>query len=103
VQAFLDSLPGPAARKITWVLRLIEELEAVPSCYLKKLESAESLGECRAAFGAQAYRLLGFFRKGNVLVLTHGFQKKSRKIPLAEIQKTEACRKDFIRRTTHHE
>lgn len=37
VQEFLDSLTGKQAQKVVWVLRLVEELEAVPAQYLKKL------------------------------------------------------------------
>ena len=33
VQEFLDSLPGKAAQKVTWVLNLIEDLDVVPSTY----------------------------------------------------------------------
>ena len=34
---FLDSLSGKAAQKITWVLKLIEEINIVPEKYFKKL------------------------------------------------------------------
>lgn len=37
VQDFLDSLPGKVAKKIVWVLKLLEDLDAVPSSYFKKL------------------------------------------------------------------
>jgi len=36
VTDFLDSLSGKAAQKITWVLKLIEEIEVVPTKYFKK-------------------------------------------------------------------
>ena len=35
ITEFLDSLPGKVAQKIAWVLSIIEELEIVPSKYLK--------------------------------------------------------------------
>jgi phage-related protein len=38
-----------------------------------------------------------------VVVLTHGFVKKSRKAPKAEIEKAEAYRKDFLKRRIKHE
>ncbi len=37
VEEFLDSLPDKHARKVTWVLRLVERLDFVPKQYLKKI------------------------------------------------------------------
>ena len=37
VEEFLDSLPGKVVQKIVWVLKLIEDLDPIPSSYLKKL------------------------------------------------------------------
>ena len=95
VEEFLDSLSGKAAQKVTWVLRLIEELDAIPEQYLKKLTG--DIWECRAQFGGNTYRMLCFFDGSNV-VLTHGFQKKSRKTPRIEIEKARSCRTDYLQR-----
>ncbi len=35
IQDFLDSLSGKAAQKVTWVLKLIEDFDIVPSSYFK--------------------------------------------------------------------
>ena len=43
VQDFLDSLPGKVAQKITWVLKLVEDLNVVPSTYFKKLFGTEEI------------------------------------------------------------
>ena len=48
MEEFLDSLSGKQAQKVIWVLRLIEELDSVPSQYLKKLAGTEDLWEIRA-------------------------------------------------------
>ena len=37
VEDFLDGLTGKQAQKVTWVLRLIEDLEQPPVKYLKIL------------------------------------------------------------------
>ena len=37
VEEFLDSLTGQQAQKVTWVLKLVEEIERVPAQYFKKL------------------------------------------------------------------
>ena len=97
VEEFLDSLPGKVAQKIIWVLRLLEDLDFVPSFYLKKLIGTEDIWECRIQFGSNAYRIFCFF-SDNSVVLTHGFVKKSQKTPVHEIEKAESYRRDFLKR-----
>lgn len=98
VRDFLDALSGKAAQKVTWVLRLLEELDVIPAVYFKKLTGSDEIWECRIQFGSNAYRLFCFFMKSEVIVLTHGLIKKTQKTPKSEIEKAEACRKDFLRR-----
>ena len=76
VEAFLDSLPGKDAQKVTWVLSLLEDLEIVPAIYFKKLTGTD-IWECRAKLGSNIYRVLCFFVGNSVVVLTHGLVKKS--------------------------
>ena len=103
VQDFLDALPGKAVQKVTWVLRLLEELNLIPAAYFKKLAGTEEIWECRVNFGSNTYRLFCFFAGHSVVVLTHGFQKKSQKTPKAEIEKAEAYRREFLERSGKHE
>lgn len=98
IQAFLDSLPSKVAQKVTWVLNLLEDLEFVPASYFKKLVGTEEIWECRIHFGSNAYRIFCFFVDNSVVVLTHGFAKKSQKTPKNEIERAEAYRKDFFKR-----
>jgi hypothetical protein len=77
VKDFLNSLSGKVAQKITWVLRLLEDLEVIPSSYFKKLVGTEVIWECRVQFGSNAYRIFCFFLGNSVVVLTHGYVKKS--------------------------
>jgi len=103
VEEFLDSLESAAARKVTWTLKLLEDLPMVPSRFFKKLEGSAQIWECRVSFRSNAYRILCFFAGNSVIVLTHGFMKKSRKTPKAEIQKAEALRRDFLERRKRDE
>jgi phage-related protein len=100
VQDFLDSLSGKVAQKIAWVLRLVEDLDIIPSSYFKKLVGTEEIWECRIQFGSNAYRIFCFFAENSVVVLTHGFVKKSQKAPAYEIERAEAYRRDFLKRRT---
>jgi phage-related protein len=101
VQNFLDSLPGKIARRATWVLSLLQDLDIVPSIYFKKLAGTKEVWECRIRFGINSYRILCFFAGNSVIVLTHGFLKKTKKIPVSEIKCAETYREDFIRRQKH--
>jgi phage-related protein len=96
-QEFIDSLPGKVAQKIVWVLKLLEDLEIVPSSYFKKLVGTEEIWECRIQFGSNTYRIFCFFIDNSV-ILTHGFVKKSQKTPAGEIERAEAYRRDFLKR-----
>lgn len=98
IQDFLDTLPGKVAQKVTWVTKLLEDLEIIPTTYFKKLIGTKEIWECRIKFGSDSYRILDFFVVKSAIVLTHGFIKKTQKIPKLEIERAEAFREDFIRR-----
>jgi len=73
-------------------------MEIVPSSYFKKLEGADEIWECRIVFGSNSYRIFCFFVENSVVVLTHGFMKKTQKTPRAEIERAETYRRDFLKR-----
>ncbi|MFZ5998007.1 MAG: type II toxin-antitoxin system RelE/ParE family toxin [Nitrospirota bacterium] len=98
VQDFLDSLPSKVAQKVAWVLSLLEDLDSVPASYFKKLVGTEAIWECRVQFGSNAYRIFCFFEGNSVVILTHGYAKKTQKTPRHEIERAEAYRRDFLRR-----
>lgn len=56
VTEFLDSLSSKWAKKVTWVLKLIEELDIVPGGYFKKLTDTEDIWECWIQFGSNVSR-----------------------------------------------
>jgi len=96
VEQFLDALSGKQAQKVLWVLRLVEELDPVPGQYFKKLVNSEDIWEVRIQLGNDAFRLLGFFAQPTLLVLTHGFAKKTQKTPTKEIATALRRRADYI-------
>jgi len=91
-------LSSKQAQKTAWVLRLIEELPAIPSSYLKKLVNTDGIWEVRVVVGNNIFRLLGFFDGLNLIVLNHAFQKKTQKTPLQAIRIAEARKKDYYER-----
>jgi|SRR5271157_864379 len=98
VAEFLDLLPSKVAQKVTWVLKLLQELDPIPIQYFKKLTATNEIWECRMNFGGNTYRILCFHHGGNRLILTHGFMKKTPKTPAEEIRRAEQFKADFIRR-----
>ncbi|HEX5442606.1 MAG TPA: type II toxin-antitoxin system RelE/ParE family toxin [Pirellulales bacterium] len=98
VEEFLDGLAPQDERKVFFVLKLIEELQRVPAEYFKKLAGTEDIWECRIRSGTNAYRVFSFFFRGDTLVLTHGYQKKSQKTDLRQIRRAEQYRRDYLSR-----
>jgi len=98
IEDFLDSLSSKQAQKVTWVLKLVEVLERVPSIYFKKMVNTQDLWEVRAVIGSNIFRLIGFFDGPNLVVLTHAFQKKTKKTPKQAIKIAEERKRDYFRR-----
>ena len=98
VEEHLDSLTDEQATKIAWVLKLIREIEQIPSKYFKKLVDTNDIWEIRVDVGKNTFRLLGFFHGQDLIILTNSFQKKSQKTPLKEIRLAEQRKKDFLSR-----
>ncbi|MFD2531800.1 type II toxin-antitoxin system RelE/ParE family toxin [Gracilimonas halophila] len=98
VEDFLQSLPDKQSKKVVWTLRVVRDLEQVPTQYLKKLKSTDDIWEVRATLGNNTFRLLGFFDGPKLIVLTSGFAKKTNKVPKQEIETAEERKRDYYRR-----
>lgn len=98
VEEFLDSLPAKDARKVAWVLELIEEMDRVPAHFFKKMVNTDELWEVRVRSGSKAIRLLGFLDGAELVILAHGFLKKKQKTPRQAIRLAEARKKDYWER-----
>lgn len=98
VEEFLETLSAKQAQKVTWVLKVIEDLPSVPSKYLKKLVNTDEIWEVKVVVGNNTFRLLGFFVGSNLIILNNAFQKKTQKTPPQEIQLAEERRRDYFQR-----
>jgi phage-related protein len=94
---FLDELD---AKMFAKMIRAIDILKvggtAVREPYSKHLD--DGIFEVRAQVGTDISRVLYFFFVGRRIVLTHGFIKKTQKIPLSEIERAKRYRTDYISR-----
>jgi phage-related protein len=83
---FLQQTEKVKAR-IIWTIELIEDLERVPETYLKHIASTYGLYEIRVKSGSDIFRIFCFFEAGNMIIITNGFQKKTQKTSVKEIQR----------------
>jgi len=82
-------------------MQAVEELEKVPTTYLKKLVNTKGIWEIRVQVGSNIFRFLGFFNQGDFIVLTNGFQKKTQKTPKSEILLSEQRKQDYLERNSN--
>jgi len=97
IEKFLDSLSARQAKKVTWVLQLVEEAIWVPELYLKKLKNTDGIWEIRIQIDSNIFRILGFFDSSN-FIATNGFCKKSRKTQSNEIAIAEKRKHEYKNR-----
>ena len=85
-QTFFDKQSKKVKAKIVWTFDLVENLQRVPETYLKHIENTDGLYEIRVQLGSDIFRIFCFYDKGQLVVLTNGFQKKTQKTPKQEIE-----------------
>ena len=93
---FIDSLPTAARQKIYYNLRKIRGGFMSDELF-KKLDGASDLWEFRTLYNGIQYRLLAFWdaTEKRLVVATHGFVKKTWKVPSKEIARAEALKKKY--------
>ena len=74
---------------------MIEEIQQIPETYLKNIEGTVGLYEIRVQMGSDIFRIFSFFDEGKLVVLTNGFQKKSKKTPKKEIEKALKIKEEY--------
>ncbi|TVR42261.1 MAG: type II toxin-antitoxin system RelE/ParE family toxin [Cryomorphaceae bacterium] len=96
---FLDGLDEKSRSKIVynlWKSKMANDKEL-----FKKLQN--EIWEFRTKYSKAHYRLLAFWDKRNksetLVVATHGFLKKTDKIPKVEIARAESLRKQYLNET----
>nr|WP_301185293.1 type II toxin-antitoxin system RelE/ParE family toxin [uncultured Helicobacter sp.] len=93
-KAFVRSLPEKAKKKVTFNIRKVEGGEMDKDLF-KKLN--DNIWELRTSYNGMCYRLLAFWDKerGALIIATHGFVKKTWKVPQKEIDRAEAFMKQY--------
>ena len=82
--------------KIEYVLDLIRFESRVPKKFFKHLENTDDIYEVRVITTFKSIRILCFFDKGQLVVLTNCFLKKTQKTPRKEIKQAEKLKKEYM-------
>ena len=97
IEEYFDSLTNKQFEKISFVLDIVEQTDIVPRKYFKKLKGTDDLWEVRVQHGNNIFRILGFFDGNELVILNHGFTKKSQKIPQKEISTAEKRKRNYFK------
>ena len=92
---FRKTLDKEALKKLYQVLTLIMKVEVVPIRFLKAIRGRKGLYEIRSEFEGDIYRVFCCFDEGNLVILFNGFQKKTQKTPVEQLDKAEALMKKY--------
>ncbi len=94
---FLDSLDNKTREKV--LINIIKSRKSVNPSIFKKVSG--EIWEFRTRYNGKQYRLLAFWDKDkirSVLVFaTHGFVKKTSKIPRREIKRAQKLRSEYFK------
>ncbi len=94
-ETFYDEQSDKVKSKILWTLKVIRELSHIPETYLKHIKNSSGLYEIRVQVGSNIFRIFCFFDVDNLVVVGHGFQKKTQKTPKQQIEKAEQIKSAY--------
>ena len=94
-KAFVRSLPEKAQKKVTFNIRRVECGEINKDLF-KKL--TDEIWKLRTSYNGMCYRLLAFWdnERRALIIATHGFVKKTWKVPKSEIVRAESIMKEYF-------
>ncbi len=92
---FRKTLDRETLKKLYQIFTLIMMVEIVPVKFLKAIEGRKGLYEIRVENKGNIYRVFCCFDEGNLVVLFNGFQKKTRRLPVEQLDKAEALMKRY--------
>jgi phage-related protein len=83
-------------KKISQTLVWLREVERLPVSILRSIEGRKGLFEIKIDLGSNTFRIFCCFDKGNLVILFNGFQKKTQKTPVNELDKAERLMKEYF-------
>ncbi|MCK9423241.1 MAG: type II toxin-antitoxin system RelE/ParE family toxin [Bacteroidales bacterium] len=74
---------------------MIEDVDRIPEIYFKHIEGSDGIYEIRVQSGNDIFRIFSFFDKNKLVIVGHGFQKKTQKTPQNQLNLAEKIRKEY--------
>ena len=84
-ESFMETLNEKEQEKVQYGLLLLKTQGRLPKKFVRLVRDA--VYELRTEYMGNIYRVFFIFDEGNIVVLFNGFQKKTQKAPLGEIEK----------------
>ncbi len=90
---FYNTLQKKLKDKVDYVLQIVISVQQIPTKFFKHLD--DGIYEIRIEYKSDIYRIFSFFDDGKLVILLHGFQKKTQKTPRKEIERAKKLRKEY--------
>lgn len=95
-QEFLAEQAPPVRKKIAQVLVWISTIDRLPVTIFKSIQGVNGLFEIRIEVGRNIFRVFCCFDEGEIVILFNGFQKKTQKTPVNEIEKATRLMNEYF-------
>lgn len=89
----LSTLTEKERLKVKYILSLLETEDRIPTRFIKFVR--DELYELRMQYNSNIYRIFFIFDEEKIVVLFNGFQKKSRKILVSEIERALKIKEEY--------
>ncbi len=93
---FYKSQDNKTQEKIEYVLDLVRFEQQVPGKFFKYLHETDGIYEIRVITTFKGIRILCFFDKLDLVVLTNCFLKKTQRTPKKEIKLAESLKREYL-------
>ena len=100
---FRKTLDRETLKKVYQVLTLIMATEVIPKRFLKHITGIPGLYEIRIEANTNIFRIFCCFNEGRIVILFNGFQKKTQKTPVKEIEVAEKLMKKYLKTKKQNE
>lgn len=98
---FMERLTAKEREKVDYGLVLLKTQDRLPSKFVKHIRNG--LYELRTEYDGNIYRVFFVFDEDKIVVLFNGFQKKTQKTPLSEINKALKIKEDYYEYKRKHD
>lgn len=92
-ERFKETLSQKEVIKLDYIISLLETNDRVPVKFMRYIR--DGLYELRMEYNSNIYRVFFIFDEGQIIVLFNGFQKKTQKTPLGEIDKALKIKEEY--------